>query len=73
MYKLSKCRGAWLHRYDIRRVFRDCVEEVCKICHARVYFPTRDGRSNNYNYLSHHIRQALQPRHPIYAHEYGRS
>lgn len=70
MYLYSQCAGAYLHDYRIRRTFHSCVEEVCRKCHNREWFPTRNGRSDNYNYLAHHIRQALSPRFPLYKHEY---
>ena len=51
------CRGLWLHDYDITEMLDNGVIEVCKRCRKRIYFP---NNTPNYQYLSHHLKQALQ-------------
>jgi hypothetical protein len=68
-----KCLGSWLHRYQIKRQYADCVEEICDICKDRKLFRIIQGKVNNYEYLKHHQRQVLLPQHPLYDHEYKNS
>lgn len=63
------CGGAWLHNYQITRVFPDGVEEVCVRCRDIQFF--RENISN-YEYLSYHLRMALQKDNPRFQYEYAR-
>ncbi len=73
MWMRSECAGPWLHRWRIGRQWRDCVEETCDICHEQIFTKVRDGRINNYEYISTHLRSSLQPSHPRFAKEYPSS
>lgn len=67
----SKCKGLWLHRFEIAEQFNDAVVERCAICGKQKAFAVRDGRVNNLEYIAFHIRQVLVPQHNLYNHEYG--
>jgi len=66
----SKCRGGWLHRFNIQRQWEDCVEEVCEICGKSVFFKVINGHADNSQYISYHARQCLPKQHPLFSHEY---
>lgn len=70
MWKKSECKGPWLHRFRLHRTWSDCQEEVCEICHVRVFFKIRGGRVDNYQYLAWHLRSALQRHHARFKKEY---
>lgn len=72
LWKQSKCFGGWLHDFEIKKQKEECVREVCSRCHKTVFFKIRGGRVNNYNYLNHHLRSALQKYHPRFNKEYAR-
>lgn len=67
----SKCKGSWLHRFVIGRQWNNGIEEICQICGKRKVFKEYDGRINNNEYISFHIRQMLIPQHRLFQHEYG--
>lgn len=68
----SACIDTWMHRYEIKRDWGNCVMEVCDICGDEQYFEILSGgRCDNINYLSYHLRLALPPYHPLHMHEYG--
>ncbi len=71
MWKDSRCKGPWLHRFKLRRSHPAAQEEVCDICHLRMFFMIRNGRVNNYSYLSWHLRSALQPWQARFKKEYA--
>lgn len=66
----SKCRGSWLHRFEVVGSSTQGVLERCAICHKKVSFRVRDGIVSPINYLSYHMRNALPKEHRLFAHEY---
>ena len=70
--KSAECAGGWYHRYELKRAFPDCQEEVCAICKKRIFIRIRNGKVDNYKYVTQHLRQALQPWHPRFKKEYGK-
>lgn len=58
LYQNSVCKGGWLHRYIIKRSYKNAVEEICAICKDRKIF-SQD--TPNRIYLSYHLRESLQP------------
>lgn len=66
----SECGNGWLHRYEILEQHADYVMEVCVICHEPAYFKLINGKSDNFDYLDHHLRQALFKAHPQFIREY---
>lgn len=67
-YFNSLClEGKYLHDYEIRKTFNDCVLEVCTRCKDRKQFKLNG--SNRY-YLSYHIKQTLQPKDKRFYTEY---
>lgn len=73
-FKLSKCKGFYLHRFEIVAEYHypnTAIKERCARCGKEVVFPVDSrGLSDNNNYLKYHMRQALVPQHPLYGHEY---
>jgi hypothetical protein len=68
----SLCCDTWLHRYQIVAQYAECVMEVCEICGDEQYYQILpNGMSDNQEYLSHNIRMALPPFHPLFEHEYS--
>ena len=68
----SNCKNSWLHRFEIVEQYPDAVKERCVICQKEKVFKIADGRINNEEYLSYHIRSALMPQHPLFQREYGK-
>lgn len=66
----SKCVGLWLHRFEIIEQWDNAVVEMCGICLKKKVFRIVNGRTNNLEYLSYHLRSALIPQHPLWKHEY---
>lgn len=66
----SRCKGAWLHRYEFLYQYPETVVEVCTICGTKIYFKIVDGRIDNLEYIRHHMRQVLLPQHSLFQHEY---
>lgn len=48
----------WLHDYNITEMLENGVIEVCSRCRKRKFF---HNSITNYEYLSHHLKQAIQP------------
>lgn len=69
-FSASKCRGNWLHRFEVVGTSDAGVLERCEICHVKKSFRAVDGSINNRKYLSFHMRNALQKDHRLFAHEY---
>lgn len=67
----SLCMNQYLHRFSIKEQYPEGVVEVCEICHMKKVFRILDNKVNNYHYMKFHMRQALQPNHPYYSHEYN--
>lgn len=67
--KNSQCIAGWMHRYQILDTWDEGVVEICPICRTRRFF---HKDTNNFTYLSYHLRSALQNNHPKFAHEYGK-
>lgn len=67
MDKRSKCQNGYLHSWKITRNFSEGVEEVCEVCKRKKFFKKN---VSNREYLSYHLRQALQPNHKLFYHEY---
>lgn len=63
------CDGLWLHDYQITRIFPNGVEEVCTRCRDIKFF--RNDVPNS-EYLSYHLKMALQKDNPRFAYEYQR-
>lgn len=70
LFEKSRCRGNWLHRFQLTRQFDFGVEERCLICGETVRFKVIDGRINNTDYISYHARNALPKQHNLFYHEY---
>ncbi len=66
----SMCEGEYLHRFKIVKEFPQGVLEICDICGLDKFFRIIEGKVNNAEYMSWHCRQALQPMHPYFNHEY---
>jgi len=71
LWRQSKCKGHWLHRYQLARQFSEGSEEVCEICHDKRFFKVRNGKVNNREYLDYHLRSALPKYHNYFKKEYG--
>lgn len=71
-FSYSKCKGIWLHKFDIVAEYgSQAVKERCARCGKEIVIKLDSrGLANNNEYLKYHMRQALVPQHPIYAHEY---
>jgi hypothetical protein len=67
---MSECGNSFLHRFNIIEQYPECVVEVCEICGQKAYFKTINGKCNNFDYLDHHLRQALFKAHPQYYREW---
>lgn len=67
----SQCRNGWLHRFNIVQQLENGVVERCEICGIKVPFRIHEGRINNKQYLSFHLRNALPKEHRAFAREYG--
>jgi len=66
----SKCVNSYLHRFSIKEEYPEGVKEVCEICGMSKFFRLIEGKLNNQEYMSYHIRQALPQFHPLYQREY---
>lgn len=66
----SKCRGNWLHRFELVGASDQGVLERCEICHMKKSFRTVNGTINNIQYLSYHMRNGLQKEQRLFNHEY---
>lgn len=66
----SECLDTWLHRFSLVGQFEDGVLERCEICGQEEFYKIIDGRIDTVEYLSTHARQALQPEHPWFRHEF---
>lgn len=70
-YQNSKCHRAWLHKFKILFNKEYGYAEVCERCHMRLHFrKDPSGRINNRRYVSHHIREILQPFNKLFKHEH---
>lgn len=76
-FKESRCRGIWLHKFDIVAEYHSpnqAVKERCARCGKEVVFRLdRNGNANNFEYIKYHARQALVPQHALFTHEYPES
>lgn len=70
-FRESLCQNQYLHRFKIVDEFPEGVLEVCEICGKDKFFKIYEGKLNNYEYMSYHIREALPPIHPYYFHEWS--
>lgn len=70
-FQYSKCKGAWLHRFNIVEEYPEGIKEVCEICGMSKFFRIIDGKVNNFAYMQYHYRQAIPWFHPYYKHEYN--
>lgn len=66
----SECIGNYLHRFSIQEQYEQGVMEVCEICGKSMFFRIIDGKVNNAQYMSYHLRQALPRDDEYYYHEY---
>lgn len=71
-WQKSKCVSGFLHKFELVRIHPYAVEEVCERCKQRHFFRTVNGKFDNTDYLSYHLRSALQPYHPNFKKEYER-
>lgn len=69
----SQCFNSYLHRFSVKEEYPQGVMEECEICRMRKFFKIIDGKLNNIDYMSYHIRQALPQFHERYDHEYSYS
>lgn len=72
-FKNSICQNEYLHRFNLIEQYPEGVLEVCEICGIDKFFSIIDGRVDNFEYMSFHMRQALFPQHPYYTHEHETS
>lgn len=73
LWKNSECINKWYHRFVIVAQTPQGTWEQCQICHKRKFFKILHGKHNNMEYLSWHIRQALQPYHQKFNREYNKN
>ncbi len=68
----SKCRigMGWLHKFEIYQQDDRGVLEICVRCGLRKTWEVRNGKINNLDYLSYHVRNALIPQHNLFPREY---
>ncbi len=66
-YQNSVCRNNYLHDFRLVRETDRGYLERCLRCGKQIHFP---ADVPNPVYLSYHIRSAIQPSEPLYAHEY---
>ena len=66
----SKCLGTFLHDFKFYQAGENGVSEVCSRCGELCAFVVIDGKTDNLDYLSYHLRSALPKWHPIYYAEY---
>lgn len=66
----SKCKGLWLHKFQIIGENSFFIAERCERCGKKELYRKVNGRINNYLYLQRHLREVLQKWHPLYKHEY---
>lgn len=66
----SKCKGIFLHNYQIIHQYPNAVKEICNRCGKMTIFRIENGRIDNNHYIAHHIRQMLVPQHKLYGNEY---
>lgn len=66
----SYCRNSYLHRFKIEKEYDNGVLEICKICSMKKFFKLLDGKLDNYEYMSYHIKQVLPQFHPMYERQY---
>lgn len=66
----SKCKGTWLHNFNLVAQYENAVKEVCDKCGKSKVFSIKDGRINNLEYIAYHIKQVLVPEHKLYSHEH---
>ena len=67
----SRCKGAFLHRYNILWQTPYITTEVCQLCGKKIHFKIFEGRIDNLEYIRHHMRQVLIPLHNLFKHEYS--
>ena len=68
--KKSKCKGNWLHKFQILGENPFYVFERCERCGKKELFRKINGRIDNYAYAASHMREILQQWHPLYKHEH---
>lgn len=68
----SQCIGSWLHRYQTLGMWENGISEICSICKNKIFFPVKDGRIDNMEYIDHHKREVLPEWHPYFKHEYAK-
>jgi hypothetical protein len=66
----SECLNQYLHRFSIQEEYDDGVLEACEICGITKFFRIIEGKVDNVEYMSYHLRQALPPEHEYYDHEH---
>ena len=66
----SECLGGYLHKFELKQQWAECIQEVCERCGQEEYFQIVDGRIDNLTYIDYHMRQVLVPQHPLFFHEY---
>ncbi len=70
-FTLSRCKGTYLHKFEIIAQHEQGMLEMCDRCGKEVFFKVIDGKIDNNNYLNYHLRQALPKNHPLFNHEYA--
>lgn len=65
-YQNSECRNSYLHRFNIKAEYPEGVKEVCEVCGMSKFFRLLEGKLNNAEYMSYHIKQILPPFHPLF-------
>lgn len=65
----SQCRNSYLHRFNIKEEYEQGVKEVCEVCGISKFFRVIEGKLNNAEYMSYHLKQILPSFHPYYDHQ----
>lgn len=66
----SYCKNGYLHLFEIKEEYDEGVKEVCRICKMTKFFRVIEGKLNNQDYMSYHIRYSLPPFHPMHERQY---
>lgn len=66
-YQNSQCRAGYLHKFAVIKQTNKGLLERCERCGLSKHF---NNNVSNANYLSYHLRQALQSNHPLFKKEY---
>lgn len=73
-FSKSKCKGIWLHKFDIveeHHIPNKAVKERCARCGKDIiHVLDQNENADNNEYIKYHMREALVPQHPLFNHEF---